>query len=785
MAQHHEHFKDLPNHNQPDLAVASTLNLSTPAACHDLDDPSGDDPGPNEEGNELMQTAASDSYPGEETKGEAPELYYTLYERLGWLAMSVLITSYILILATLGFLWFVWLADSSNKTWHEIAVRNWGSRTASLSAVLIRNAMSVQAGVATAMLAGLALERMQVLLLHLASVSTMRNAASGPYMLAWLLLKAFAKNPKRWRQCFVLCATLLLVITTFLSQFTSTALLADLAPGVIPGMNSSALTATNFVYDANGSIPSIYRGSVWSKKPPFYPVFAEYHEAPNDTIVGVSDTGRTLRAFLPLQDQQSRSLLREYTGRAAVVDSRVTCLQPGLKKERAHWAYNILGLTGEVSAAGFASQYFTCLVPFYLAKSTPTTEWQISMCQLTGFKNRSVAPVTSEFRTPKSNVSYGVAYLVANISSGSQSEWMHLVGTDTADQGDFRNAGSSPILYSGHNEWRNLWFTSNGSLAMNISLCYAALDTVTLDVHVSGGNNRTEPNPIYDVGSQSYVYDRIRRQFGQVDFDNMPLSLDERGVLALHKRASWFPGPEDYAKQPWMVDLADMGSYGKLGPTTTPNGITANYSAYLFNGDSSLATWNLYPRLGTDPSVSTLFQEFVQHGSSVAFAIQSLLTLFMGIMYYDQLQQFNDVNPTSQIQFVIVSRPNAFSGLTAVTAVIFVHEVLILTTICFFLFRSKISTVGNVWQTIAQILDGDAAVLLHGSDLKIDSKVEDMVKEERWKRRLVGIRPLKDHSGTELVHTDSPGGLARMIRKAPTRRKHLVVRRRVVQRQGP
>ena len=55
-------------------------------------------------------------------------------------------------------------------------------------------------------------------------------------------------------------------------------------------------------------------------------MFAEYSEAP---VIqeNVSDTGRSLRAFLPL-DAPERRLLRNYTGKSFVFDSRVTCPQP-------------------------------------------------------------------------------------------------------------------------------------------------------------------------------------------------------------------------------------------------------------------------------------------------------------------------------------------------------------------------------------------------------------------------------------------------------------------------
>jgi hypothetical protein len=49
---------------------------------------------------------------------------YTLYERFGWLAATFLIAGCITLLGVLGFLWFIWLGNYHNPTWHKIATKN-------------------------------------------------------------------------------------------------------------------------------------------------------------------------------------------------------------------------------------------------------------------------------------------------------------------------------------------------------------------------------------------------------------------------------------------------------------------------------------------------------------------------------------------------------------------------------------------------------------------------------------------------------------------------------------
>lgn len=69
---------------------------------------------------------------------------------------------------------------------------------------------------------------------------------------------------------------------------------------------------------------------MWTNRPSF-PTFAEYAEPPPQNLPEhVSDTGVRLRALLPYNDAQSRETLSNYTGKAMVLDSRVSCQSPHL-----------------------------------------------------------------------------------------------------------------------------------------------------------------------------------------------------------------------------------------------------------------------------------------------------------------------------------------------------------------------------------------------------------------------------------------------------------------------
>lgn len=135
-------------------------------------------------------------------------------------------------------------------------------------------------------------------------------------------------------------AVLLLFTTTTMLQFSSTVLLSDLRLGQLPSLPVHRNVAYDFAYmKANGSLkviapgvsivtagqaayPLQIRTPTWSRNPPAYPAFAEYSEAVSSPE-NVDDTGVLLRAFLPFSDAESRENVRNYTGNAMVLDSRV------------------------------------------------------------------------------------------------------------------------------------------------------------------------------------------------------------------------------------------------------------------------------------------------------------------------------------------------------------------------------------------------------------------------------------------------------------------------------
>jgi hypothetical protein len=92
------------------------------------------------------------------------------------LAASVLLT-----MAVFTFLTFLWTASHDHKIWRSIIVRGWAGGAVTVSSLVLRTAVDLQAGTAVAMLAAILLENdFRLLLTDTAQVSKLRAGRAMP-----------------------------------------------------------------------------------------------------------------------------------------------------------------------------------------------------------------------------------------------------------------------------------------------------------------------------------------------------------------------------------------------------------------------------------------------------------------------------------------------------------------------------------------------------------------------------------------------------------------------------
>ena len=242
-----------------------------------------------------------------------------------WGTIALLVMSMILLLGAVGMLSFLWCGNSSNYVWYQIVVQNWMTRMAALMALAIRVSVSLQAGMATSMLAAIMLENLGIRLVDVIELTVARYTEPEPYSLLLICLRD-------WKFRMYTILLVLLSLSTFATQFASTLLLSDINSATVPHSASNESILHGFTFNnTDASYIVIPQGQQYQRvTPSSFQAFAEYWEPPN-AKEGVDDTGLTLRSFLPFSNQTERERLREYKGPAPVYDTRVVCVQPEFK----------------------------------------------------------------------------------------------------------------------------------------------------------------------------------------------------------------------------------------------------------------------------------------------------------------------------------------------------------------------------------------------------------------------------------------------------------------------
>ena len=713
----------------------------------------------------------------EKTESEIPRRS-SLLRRVGWMATCTMVTTVCAVLAVVGFIGFMWFADFSNNHWHKIMVEGWATRAVSFSTLVLRSAVDLQAGIATAMLAAVVIESASILLLDAVEVSTMR--ASNPHPRALLIpaIKGAHWTVPGLNSFGYSVTVLLLFMTTVMLQFSSTVLLSDLRLGQLPGLASQLNATYDFEYVAYGpsgksdpalgfsawnkfSYPLQMRTSTWLRNPPTYPAFAEYSK-PIPVPKGVDDTGTLLRAFLPFTDTQSREIVRNYSGNAMVLDARVSCQAPKLEDlsiqlpplYKTHWESTGRNLTYQGRMSGKLRPSITAVDRLWIPKIPPKFNCSLilqpealTICQITDMSpwydiyDANGGLVSEFWNTTNMNEVLGhgfamwsLAFVVIDLRSSTD-------GVISETVLDIENEGPWTSVVTDAQTW-------------DVSICYTAWDTADLDVNMYSETNRSEPIAYWNSQRGYYTVPDVHEQLGELTDQPTPHTSESRGVLQLAEKASWIPELSEAVPdeiQPFVQQFADMTNQqlalaasckytcsALMCPSNRTN-ITAGDQNDIFEEDPT--------RLFTaDNTLASLFQQTLGRNrtGSVARAMSSLITILSSMAYYDQMPQFERSSNTTQVFFATVLYPQSHRGFWAVVIVLAIHSVLIAFVVLNFAFRSQYSFLGNHWQSIAQLHGPETEDMILESRMATDEEVRRELQASGDKNIRIGVRPLDD-----------------------------------------
>ncbi|RYP68616.1 hypothetical protein DL771_006588 [Monosporascus sp. 5C6A] len=632
------------------------------------------------------------------------------WTRFGLITILSLLGAMLVIIAGVGFLGFLWYSTTDNDIWHRIILNNWATRAITLTSTALRIAVDIQDGICLSMLAAIALEKSSVPLASVGSVSMMRAGGDKglvPTMtdFIWPMLRWGPRLDQ-----LVLPTVLLTLAIMTLSQFISAALLSDVTLQLVPGYNETVNINYNFAY--NNTIPGynytpLSSRSLWEASlPSLWPMFAEYSEPPI-MQENVSDTGLSLRAFLPFSAQE-RPLIRNYSGKALVLDSRVTCQRPVLQDVQRP---NNRFLTGRVGPSTPTPRLdnpgivgFTC--------PDPGTFW--SICELSG-----------------SAIVFGDG---AQFSGGLVSEFREFPPSLGQNKSGAAILIISPTIFFADFPTQIARNRSEFALTdvqgdqVAISLCYTSFDIADRWMDAYSDTDRTEPTAPWAGNAYSMTTVANQLNTGYTTSLN-PRSAENRGIMRFQPSTNWAaPQSEQFFNDGPTVAVPVGDEPGRslcngcLPPLTErlhlldfSHGLRSipslgNYTAQLpdtqYFGTSD-PIYGVY----SDTWLYWLFEhQFTNYSSSVA--LQAIITSLAGIEYYNQLGQFDKSDNVTIVSFVNAYTPGGPFGQKRATtpwgfgAVIILlisnTMVVAVVTIRFFM-QVTVSRIGDGWQAIAQV----------------------------------------------------------------------------------
>jgi hypothetical protein len=142
-----------------------------------------------------------------------------------------------------------------------------------------------------------------------------------------------------------------------------------------------------------------------------------------------------------------------------------------------------------------------------------------------------------------------------------------------------------------------------------------------------------------------------------------------------------------------------------------------------------------------------LVQEIPRNNGSVAFMLQSLITLMRSMTFYDSLGGFDRTAEASQTFFVLATVPVTGRGMITVITTLALHFVVAGVVLYFFLARTMHSRLGGTWAALAQGSNGGVAEYLKNAQLANDEDVETLMRKAGQERLKVGTMLVDEKLG--------------------------------------
>ncbi|KAF7561834.1 hypothetical protein G7046_g2316 [Stylonectria norvegica] len=733
----------------------STQSLDTPLIRHPLSDEE-----PEETGNDQQQSIRTPS----------PTALRTCNRRTNRLSLWLRLTtigSFAVLLIVVAFLTWMWFANHEQELWRRLMLSGRSTQAITLTGVLVRTATGALAVIATSMAASIALERRGVPLDTAAEVSIARFTNGGPQSIFMLLVSSSAFDG------FLRVLVIGLLVFGFAAQFTSTLLVTDMEPTNVISLSEKKNSFFSFSREPNDVLDG-QNYNYWMDRPSSSEIFAEYSES-IEPVVGVDDTGPTIRALLPWALQSDREQLRTFKGMAQVIDARVTCIRPQMN----------LSFCSGVEAAGhvFRQDWLLCItltadVGDLQLGSVPMARIKIdswALCESEGGCGLISTLTNTTFLNNSADCKVaGNSWLVTKMSVGQLDKnttelepWTKL--NTTVESGSWLRQS-----------WRHTALYEHLYYDIRASWCFDALAGLQPQ-HTGNTLNVSSTAPILNITASSLEV--IREPGFSLNTRKKYDTLGVRDQLgATNKSQNHESNREIMAISAEDMDMSLATIRGKPYPSEweSDNGWQYSwlYTRLFLNFDALVLCRLCNPssyngiqghQLVSDV-LSSLFLDTLDDTDSPALAIQALQTTVLRMTYYDYISAFSASYNATITRFVLANVPKTVRpwGYTAVVLILAAN--MLLFVIIYILFhRTHSSLIGNAWQTVAQVSQSAEAreILEHARDSR-DKELKKWMYGESQANKVDrhvlvdGVLSLATDNVAvpqPLIHTNSPFGL--------------------------
>jgi hypothetical protein len=664
-----------------------------------------------------------------------------LRQRLGLWSIAVLIVSTLATIAIIGFLAVLWQYGNNpaggSHAAHAIAADGFMVKAITLSSVVLRLAVALQAGICTSLAAALLLEGNKVPLPDLLHFAAIRSINSGPPALIYPL----GRQLRVYMRTLPAVVMVVIFLTTTASQLGSTILILDLLPTDIEG----SLSEFNHSFGNYNDTEVMTRARVsnidyWGSRPLAYIPYGEISTASKHTE-NMHDTGTQFQGMFPSRDAETLSRLRAWNTVTTVFASRVACVAPTIE---ATLQQDLEGgsayMTGNVSfergsddsvycidgGEGTCAITFNCSLPsfatadVYDTQLPPNSDWIMSICAVGVSIDWTFGP---SFFGNTNTTADGTAQSNSEIPLFQMGITMVLnhtgVGSVNPALGETMSNVTEPT--SRTKEWATYSLTDRGTV--DLSLCFVRVESQHKYVKMRSHKQLQVAEVNWDFDRWRYDTLDVQRLY---DVTGDLGDAKSRGVLAME-----MPDHDAAKIPPARITDAwrnlEPGLYGKMvvgGPGTFLPGC---FGCAGFNS------------ISVHPHTSTLFQDIVKRTRHPASALQAIFSTIGQSAYYEELPTFN-VDFLAQI---ILSQnteiPQRWTGFGVVVGILSLHLAMMVLMVYLFATKTKYSMLGEMWHSVGHVINDVPEGLLKESMGRTDDEIRTACKRTGMDRHAVGV----------------------------------------------